>query len=402
MKNKTIHWMGVFLIGLLFFCASAQHTQAKPNINKATVTLPKSRYVYTGKAICPKATVKFQKKTLKRNKDYKLTYRNNKKIGTAYISVKGIGKYSGKATKKFYIRHSDRFNSIIDFGKPEKIKQYFKLTTVDENMKVRVNRKAQTISQTATVDDVKYTLKIELWKYAGKTTAKQLLTCTELFWDCYPQMYQRFAVKKTPVTVRLAVENEGYEIACTSGNQVHLHDKWLKNNKKDFDCLTHEFAHVIQTEWDDYYVPTYEEDTYMIERFADYCRYIYAHKNGYYNDVVWELQNRENENHYSTSNRFWVWLDYKYSTKKIDIMKRIAKAIKSEKGAYQRENWENTGSAWKQVFKGTGAEGKSLKSLWKKFCKDDFSMCNPCVPEYGETSEMIERYNVREIVKGRR
>ncbi|MDO5156317.1 MAG: hypothetical protein Q4D51_10165 [Eubacteriales bacterium] len=214
-------------------------------------------------------------------------------------------------------------------------------------------------------------------------------------------MYKRFAVKDTPTTVVLVVENEGYEIACAYENIVHLHDQWLKGYKDDYDCLTHEFAHIVQTQWDGNYVPSYGEDTYMIERFADYCRYVYAYKGGYYNDSAWELQTCESENHYSSANRFWLWLDYTYSTDKVDIMARMARAINSKKSAYKAENWANNKSAWEKIFKGTGAAGKSLTKLWKEYCKSDFSMKLATVYEYDEESELIEKYDVRNVIKKR-
>ena len=65
--------------------------------------------------------------------------------------------------------------------------------------------------------------------------------------EVYPAMYERFGVYSDASTdVTLAIEDEGYEIAETSGDFVHLHDQWLYEWPDDYDCLTHEFAHVIQ------------------------------------------------------------------------------------------------------------------------------------------------------------
>lgn len=58
---------------------------------------------YTGKGIKQSVTVKYGKTVLKKNTDYKLSYKNNKKIGTATVTVKGIGKYKGAVKKKFKI-----------------------------------------------------------------------------------------------------------------------------------------------------------------------------------------------------------------------------------------------------------------------------------------------------------
>lgn len=59
---------------------------------------------YTGKAISVKPTVTVAKKKLKKNVDYKLSYKNNKKIGkNAVVTVTGVGNYTGKVSKKFAI-----------------------------------------------------------------------------------------------------------------------------------------------------------------------------------------------------------------------------------------------------------------------------------------------------------
>ncbi|MGC2873387.1 fibronectin type III domain-containing protein [Ihubacter sp. mB4P-1] len=60
-------------------------------------------YAYTGKAIKPLPRVVISSKILKKNRDYTVSYSNNKKIGTAKITVKGKGDYSGSKTITFKI-----------------------------------------------------------------------------------------------------------------------------------------------------------------------------------------------------------------------------------------------------------------------------------------------------------
>lgn len=62
--------------------------------NKLTITLKNTSYKYTGSAIKPKVTVKKGKKKLSAS-NYKVTYKKNKNAGTAYVIVKGTGKYKG-------------------------------------------------------------------------------------------------------------------------------------------------------------------------------------------------------------------------------------------------------------------------------------------------------------------
>ena len=74
----------------------------KPSLAKAKVTTS-ARKLYNGKRIKPKVKVTLGGEKLKLNRDFKVTYKNNKKVGKATIVVKGIGAYTGKIEKKFKI-----------------------------------------------------------------------------------------------------------------------------------------------------------------------------------------------------------------------------------------------------------------------------------------------------------
>ena len=74
---------------------------APVSLAKAKVTV--SDQVYTGKALNPAVKVVLNKKTLKKGTDYTVTYKNNKAIGTATVTVTGKGNYTGKAKATFKI-----------------------------------------------------------------------------------------------------------------------------------------------------------------------------------------------------------------------------------------------------------------------------------------------------------
>lgn len=58
---------------------------------------------FTGSPIKPSVTIKDGKTVLKKGTDYKVSYSNNKKLGTATVKITGIGNYKGTVTKKFKI-----------------------------------------------------------------------------------------------------------------------------------------------------------------------------------------------------------------------------------------------------------------------------------------------------------
>lgn len=72
---------------------------------KCKIELSKTKYIYTTKAIKPKVVVKNREKTLERNKDYTVSYSNNRKPGIATVTIKGKGKYKGTVKKKFKIKN---------------------------------------------------------------------------------------------------------------------------------------------------------------------------------------------------------------------------------------------------------------------------------------------------------
>ena len=74
----------------------------KKNISLATISV--ANQYYTGKAVKPAPTVKYNDiTTLQNGRDYTVTYANNVKVGTAKITIKGIGNYTGTVTKTFKI-----------------------------------------------------------------------------------------------------------------------------------------------------------------------------------------------------------------------------------------------------------------------------------------------------------
>ena len=72
---------------------------------------------YNGTAKRPKPVVKLSDETLIYGKDYTLTYKNNIKVGTAKVTIKGKGNYTGSKTVTFKIKKSLAKARIASMGK---------------------------------------------------------------------------------------------------------------------------------------------------------------------------------------------------------------------------------------------------------------------------------------------
>lgn len=79
----------------------------KADISSATVTGIEGSYEYTGNAIAPEPTVTWSGTTLVKDTDYTLSYADNTALGTATVTITGIGNFSGTITKTFEIVQAD-------------------------------------------------------------------------------------------------------------------------------------------------------------------------------------------------------------------------------------------------------------------------------------------------------
>ncbi|MBR1416258.1 MAG: fibronectin type III domain-containing protein [Bacilli bacterium] len=104
-NNKNVGTSKIIIKGKGNYKGSVTKTfkiKAK-KISKTDISINLDNKEYTGKKIKPKATIKDNKTKLKAKVDYTITYKDNKKVGTASIEIKGIGNYKGSVTKTFYI-----------------------------------------------------------------------------------------------------------------------------------------------------------------------------------------------------------------------------------------------------------------------------------------------------------
>ena len=119
----------------------------KPNISSATLSMDSS-YTYTGAAIRPSPTVTVNVDgvltTLTRGTDYTIAYSNNINTGTASLTVKARGNYTGTHTESFTI-------TKVQLGSATLAHAYMNYTgnartqTADTVVKATVNGKSVTL-----------------------------------------------------------------------------------------------------------------------------------------------------------------------------------------------------------------------------------------------------------------
>ncbi len=98
--------------GLCIYCGAGD------SIERAVIS-GISNTSYTGKKITQDVEVAFGTNVLQSGTDYKVSYSDNKKVGTAKVTITGIGNFSGQVTKKFKISRKSvsklKYSTIQDY-----------------------------------------------------------------------------------------------------------------------------------------------------------------------------------------------------------------------------------------------------------------------------------------------
>lgn len=114
-NNRNVGTARVIISGMGVYSGEKVVTFAikEKSIDNCTV-LTVASLNYNGNLQTPPVVVKDGRKKLEENVDYKLSYRNNMAVGTAYVTITGIGDYKGAVTTTFEIvRPQISFNVLI-------------------------------------------------------------------------------------------------------------------------------------------------------------------------------------------------------------------------------------------------------------------------------------------------
>lgn len=112
-----------FLVSLPYVTNGAQECNrvvspkalALSTLQDSEVTLSETSYIYDGTEKKPEVTVILNGKTLVKDKDYTVSYKNNKKIGTATVTISGIGNFSETVSTTFTIQAKK--GTAFNYGK---------------------------------------------------------------------------------------------------------------------------------------------------------------------------------------------------------------------------------------------------------------------------------------------
>ena len=104
--NNQNSGLGSFTItGLGFYSGTLTNNFfiRQVSLSQANIAFSQSSYLYTGTALTPKPAVTWNGMTLTENVDYTLSWHDNERQGNAYVTVSGMGNFTGVRNKYFYI-----------------------------------------------------------------------------------------------------------------------------------------------------------------------------------------------------------------------------------------------------------------------------------------------------------
>ena len=117
--NKNIKEYGPYKVNINNDCNTAKTENIKYTTNISDANVSVTNQIYTGKKLTPNPIVKIGSTTLTKNVDYTLSYKDNIKVGTATIILKGKGKYSGTKKVTFKIVKKSQTNNQENVAKIE-------------------------------------------------------------------------------------------------------------------------------------------------------------------------------------------------------------------------------------------------------------------------------------------
>lgn len=190
-------------------------TVTKKQISNCDIALDKTSFLYDGTAKRPEVTVKRGAVILVSGTDYTIAYANNVKPGTASVTIKGKGDYTGTVTKNFTIQKLKNVITAANVTKTSSPKaQTFSIGAKAKGgakLSYKSNHKSVKVSKNGKVTIAK--------QFVGKATITITAAATKEY---------TAATKKVTVTVNPA----GTKLTSVkSAKAGEMTAKWSKNTK---------------------------------------------------------------------------------------------------------------------------------------------------------------------------
>ena len=198
------------------------------SVSKAVVTGIKAK-TYNGKAQTQSPVVKVGSNTLVNKTDYTLTYKNNTNAGTATVTIKGKGNYTGSISKTFKINKAAQKpackTSVVSVGKTGTFTitgSKGKLTVTSSNTKIVAISKTDQTNKKVTVKGVKVgTVKLTI-KAAAATNYNAASVSVTL------KIVPAATAKITAVNLAKGIKLTWAKVAGANGYIVYRNSKKIK------------------------------------------------------------------------------------------------------------------------------------------------------------------------------
>lgn len=168
-------------------------------IRTRKITLSATSFVYNGKARKPTVTVKSGSTKLKSGSSFTVKYTNNKKVGTARVTITGEGLYAGSITKKFTIKPKGTSLKKLSAGSKKLTVRWKKhsVQTSGYQIKLATNSKFTKGKKTVTVSGKKKVKKTITGLKAGKKYYVKIRTFKTVSGKKYFSAWSKVKTKKT-------------------------------------------------------------------------------------------------------------------------------------------------------------------------------------------------------------